>query len=179
MRSRRLLARVSLPVGLVVCLHSRISQVRIWSSAIAYQAIVLSITLVVFVTKFETGHQFKLKLRRVRKLFTSSNPLTHKTISNFTLRSTFRVLVFINKKIRTSAVSSTNYGSILIFASCVVGTCNILYGEFFIGRGPICMFCFSPLSWLGPRLTNTTENRNSIFFFFHEKFTKNSTLLLI
>ena len=27
---------------------------------------------------------------------------------------------------RTSAVSSTNFGSILIFASCVVGTCNIL-----------------------------------------------------
>ena len=25
---------------------------------------------------------------------------------------------------RTSAVSSTNFGSILIFASCVVGTCN-------------------------------------------------------
>ena len=29
---------------------------------------------------------------------------------------------------RTSAVSSTNFGSILIFASCVVGTCNILCG---------------------------------------------------
>ena len=29
---------------------------------------------------------------------------------------------------RTSAVSSTNFRSILIFASCVVGTCNILYG---------------------------------------------------
>ena len=28
----------------------------------------------------------------------------------------------------TSAVSSTNFGSILIFASCVVGTCNILCG---------------------------------------------------
>ena len=27
---------------------------------------------------------------------------------------------------RTSAVSSTNFRSILIFASCVVGTCNIL-----------------------------------------------------
>ena len=29
---------------------------------------------------------------------------------------------------RTSAVSSTNFGSILIFASCVGGTCNILHG---------------------------------------------------
>ena len=29
--------------------------------------------------------------------------------------------------LRTSAVSSTNFGSILIFASCVVGTCHILY----------------------------------------------------
>ena len=38
---------------------------------------------------------------------------------------------------RTSVVSSTNFGSILIFASCVVGTCNILYrqtkGEFLLG----------------------------------------------
>ena len=30
--------------------------------------------------------------------------------------------------LRTSAVSSTNFGSILIFASCVVGTFNILNG---------------------------------------------------
>ena len=29
---------------------------------------------------------------------------------------------------RASAASSTNFGSILIFASCVVGTCNILCG---------------------------------------------------
>ena len=29
---------------------------------------------------------------------------------------------------RTSAVSSTNFGSMLIFASCVVGTCNVLCG---------------------------------------------------
>ena len=28
--------------------------------------------------------------------------------------------------LRTSAVSSTNLGSILIFASCVIGTCNVL-----------------------------------------------------
>ena len=34
--------------------------------------------------------------------------------------------LFYKKKSRTSAVSSTNFRSILIFASCVVGTCNIL-----------------------------------------------------
>ena len=33
-----------------------------------------------------------------------------------------RRLYFIKKKSRTSAVSSTNFGSILIFASCVIGT---------------------------------------------------------
>ena len=35
----------------------------------------------------------------------------------------------------TSAVSSTNFRSILIFASCFVGTCNILVyiGEFLLG----------------------------------------------
>ena len=37
-------------------------------------------------------------------------------------------LVFYKNILRTSAVSSTNFGSILIFASCVVGTCNILQG---------------------------------------------------
>ena len=34
----------------------------------------------------------------------------------------------IRNGLRTSAVSSTNFRSILIFASCVVGTCNILCG---------------------------------------------------
>ena len=36
---------------------------------------------------------------------------------------------------RTSAVSSTNFRSILIFASCVVGTCNTLdyMGDFLLG----------------------------------------------
>ena len=34
---------------------------------------------------------------------------------------------FIKNILRTSAVSSTNFRSILVFASCVVGTCNILY----------------------------------------------------
>ena len=36
--------------------------------------------------------------------------------------------IFYKNISRTSAVSSTNFGSILIFASCVVGTCNILCG---------------------------------------------------
>ena len=36
------------------------------------------------------------------------------------------VWYFIKNILRTSAVSSTNFRSILIFASCVVGTCNIL-----------------------------------------------------
>ena len=40
-------------------------------------------------------------------------------------------------------MSSTNFGSILIFASCVVGTCNILSfaGEFFLNgiRGHIIL----------------------------------------
>ena len=40
--------------------------------------------------------------------------------------------------LRTSAVSSMTFGSLLIFASCVVGTCNILCGSVFLsGReGP-------------------------------------------
>ena len=51
-------------------------------------------------------------------------------------------LYFIKNISRTSAVSSTNFRSILIFARCVVGTCNILrstslYGRVFIRRGPI------------------------------------------
>ena len=51
-------------------------------------------------------------------------------------------LLFYEHISRTSAVSSTNFGSILIFASCVVGTCNILdyVGEFFHnGRGHIIL----------------------------------------
>ena len=36
------------------------------------------------------------------------------------------LFLFYTNISRTSAVSSTNFGSILIFASCVVGTCNIL-----------------------------------------------------
>ena len=35
---------------------------------------------------------------------------------------------FIKNIARTSAVSSTNFRSIFIFAICVVGTCNILHG---------------------------------------------------
>ena len=40
-------------------------------------------------------------------------------------------ILFYKHISRTSAVSSTNFGSILIFASCVVGTCNILCGRVF------------------------------------------------
>ena len=50
-------------------------------------------------------------------------------------------VVFYKKKLRTSAVRSTNFGSILIIASCVfgvIGTCNILlrsmWVSFFKGR---------------------------------------------
>ena len=39
-----------------------------------------------------------------------------------------RCMYFLMNIFRTSAVSSTNFGSILIFASCVVGTCYIRYG---------------------------------------------------
>ena len=57
------------------------------------------------------------------------------------------------KNLKTSAVSSTNFGSILVFASCVVGTCNAYVGEFFLnGRGPkyVCrLYCFSPLQMVG------------------------------
>ena len=46
------------------------------------------------------------------------------------------IIIIIIIIIRTSAVSSTNFGSILIFASCVVGPCNILvyYKGFARGR---------------------------------------------
>ena len=50
--------------------------------------------------------------------------------------------LFYKSTLRTPAVSSTNFGSILIVASCVVGTCNILdyMGEFFLYvRGPIIL----------------------------------------
>ena len=46
-------------------------------------------------------------------------------------------------------MSSMNLGSILIFASCVVGTCNIYYvGEFFHLMGGILLFCFSFFAFL-------------------------------
>ena len=50
-----------------------------------------------------------------------------------TYNTYYRKNIYINIYIyiyisRTSAVSSTNFGSILISASCVVGTCNILCG---------------------------------------------------
>ena len=36
--------------------------------------------------------------------------------------------VFYKKFLTTSSLSSTHLGSIVIFASCVVGTCSILCG---------------------------------------------------
>ena len=57
--------------------------------------------------------------------------------------SVFTAISVIYKIIlTTSAVSSTNLGSILIFASCVVGTCSVLCGCFFSvnGRGPVILF---------------------------------------
>ena len=66
----------------------------------------------------------------------------------------FRIgIVFYKNILRTSAVSSTNFGSILIFASCVVGTVLVIYyvGEFFKWEGShsfvfeksICMYLYS------------------------------------
>ena len=45
--------------------------------------------------------------------------------SDFEFSSPPDTLIFYKNISRTSAVSSTNFWSILIFASCVVGTCNI------------------------------------------------------
>ena len=39
-------------------------------------------------------------------------------------------------------MSSTNFGSILIFTSCVVGTCDILRSIYYVGE----FFC-SSISW--------------------------------
>ena len=44
------------------------------------------------------------------------------------------ILYGVKNILRTSAASPTNLGSKLIFASCVVGTCNTPYGlSFFLG----------------------------------------------
>ena len=46
--------------------------------------------------------------------------------------------IVLSKNIsRTSAVSSTNLGSTLIFASCVVGTCNILFTVYILPLGHV------------------------------------------
>ena len=38
-------------------------------------------------------------------------------------------------------MSSTDFGSLIISASCIVGTCNILCGRVFLnGRGPNLLF---------------------------------------
>ena len=39
-------------------------------------------------------------------------------------------------------MSSTNFGSVLIFASCVVGICNILRWVSFFLMGGVLFFCF-------------------------------------
>ena len=69
-----------------------------------------------------------------------------------------RTKLFYKNISRTSAVSSTNFGSILIFASCLVVLVIYYVGEFVLnGRGHIVLlqkhidtsivyiFCFSPL----------------------------------
>ena len=61
------------------------------------------------------------------------------------LRDISKFAIFYKVVLRTSAVSSANLGSILIFASCVVGTLVINYvGEFLSlnGKGPIMSFLF-------------------------------------
>ena len=58
----------------------------------------------------------------------------------------YHQVLFYKIILTTSAVSSTNLGSILIFASCVVGTCSIYYvGEIVHVIGGVLLFCFSPL----------------------------------
>ena len=50
------------------------------------------------------------------------------TRKRFVFEIESNAVVYLIKNIsRTSVVSSANFRSILIFASCVVGTCNILY----------------------------------------------------
>ena len=62
--------------------------------------------------------------------FTDYTPVSRKNLCFPTAVALFSCLFsipFYKKKLRTSAVSSTNFRSILIFASCVVSTCNILH----------------------------------------------------
>ena len=51
-------------------------------------------------------------------------------MARYLLSSGMSFVLLYKKKLRTSAVSSTNFRSILIFASCVVGTCNILQVQY-------------------------------------------------
>ena len=60
-----------------------------------------------------------------------TNHGVRKKTCSFGLRTRY----FIKNISRTSAVSLTNFRSILIFASCVVGTCNILYGWVYYWEG--------------------------------------------
>ena len=55
-------------------------------------------------------------------------------------------MLFYKQISRTSAVSSKNFRSILIFASCVVGTCNIQYRRVFIWRF-VCLVHYNGKCW--------------------------------
>ena len=59
----------------------------------------------------------------------------------------------------------------------VEGVSTFSLGVLVRGYGTHRYFFFH--THFGPRLTNNTENRNSFFFFFHGKYTINSTLALI
>ena len=66
------------------------------------------------------------------QLFRPSQVLSHtsRIQQAFAMRAYFNEL-FYKHIFRTSALSSTNIASILIFSSCVIGTCNILCGRVF------------------------------------------------
>ena len=57
----------------------------------------------------------------------------------------YRLLLSYKNIPRASAVRSTNLGSILIFASCVVGTCSVLPGMwvcFFLMGGVLLFYSY-------------------------------------
>ena len=72
------------------------------------------------------------------------------------------IILFYRNILRTSAVSSTNFGSILIFASCVVLVLVIYYvGEFFhYGRSHIVLLrnkhIYIRVDYIGYIIYNTT-----------------------
>ena len=54
-------------------------------------------------------------------------------------------------------MNSTNFGSILIFASCVVGTCNILYGGEFLLGGVLFFVHYNGKCWYFVRQVGNFE----------------------